>query len=333
MNLSVTDIYIFGLCFVVFTALTVLLAVLIVTMLRYYVRLVRLGAEDEKIRQEYDNRHKHSKFLNALGNIINILVFVVLLTAFGCSVAVKICERNNCNAIDTGALRVVRSNSMSKAYEKNEYLFENGLEGDAEHFSLFDIIYTESMPPEKELKLYDVVVYQMDEYWIIHRIVKIEEPNEKHPDETYYYFRGDYNNMTDPKPVTYSQMRGIWHGQKVEQVGSFVLFMRSPAGILCIILMMFAVFVVPFVIKKIENERKERYRMLTGVDLFEEEKLARKKVRYTHPDMTTYYNRPGSLYSNPGHSPYAGGMHYTQPRDHHVNINVKKQQSNTTLKK
>lgn len=307
MNLSVTELYVFGVCFVVFAALTILLVTLITMVLRSHIRLVDLGAEDEKICKEYDNRHKQSKFLNIIGFLINLIVCILLLLAFGASVAINVCERKNCTSAENGVVRVIRSNSMAKAYEKNEYLFKNGLDDEKNNFRLFDLVYTDPIPAEEDLRLYDVVVYDIDGIQIIHRIVKIEEPNEKHPQERYFYLQGDNNPYGDPKPVTYSQMRGIWNGQKVGQVGSFILFLQSPAGALCVLLMMISVFVVPIVTGKLEKVRKERYQAITGIDLFEEERQMRYSKQLRVPvgragSMTTHYNRPGSPYSDPARS-------------------------------
>ena len=312
MNFSPTELYIFCLCAVVFTLLTVLLTALIVTLLRYYLRLVRLGSEDERIRKEYDNRHCQSKLLNALGFIINFTICIVLVAAFAFSLSVRICEKENCTAAKTGIIRVVRSNSMAKAYEKNEYLFENNLDGKENNFNTFDIIYTDALPAEEDLKLYDVVVYDLDGYLIIHRIIKIEEPNEEHPDERYYYLRGDNNIFADSKPVTYDQMRGIWNGQKVENVGSFILFMQSPAGYLCILLMLFVVIALPIVTKIVENERSERYQTLTGVDVKNERKYRREER--VNIRMDTYYNRPDSPYSGSKVSINRSGNPYDSTR-------------------
>jgi len=307
MNFSVTELYIFGLCFVVFTALTILLTVLITVVLRSHIRLVRLGAEDENICKEYDNRHKQSKFLNVIGFLINFVVCIILIVAFSASVIINIREHKESTSVKTGVVRVIKSNSMAVAYEKNKYLFENGLDDKKNNFRLFDLIYTDPIPAEEDLKLYDVVVYDLNEIQIIHRIVKIEEPNEKHPNERYFYLQGDNNSYTDPKPVTYDQMRGIWNGQKVGQVGSLILFLQSPAGALCVLLMMISVFVVPIVTGKLEKVRKERYQAITGIDFFEEERQMRYSKQLRVPvgragSMTTHYNRPGSPYSDPARS-------------------------------
>ena len=49
-------------------------------------------------------------------------------------------------------------------------------------------------------------------------------------------------------------MRSIYQGQRVPYVGSFVYFMQSPAGILCYLLILFAVISVPIVEKKLKKE-------------------------------------------------------------------------------
>ncbi|MBQ7335802.1 MAG: hypothetical protein IJW92_04960 [Clostridia bacterium] len=261
MSFSSLDLYILCLCLVVFVSLTALFVVLITSLVRFYLRLVRLGAEDDNIKSEYQRVRKKNPFLNALGFILTCVACCVLCIGFLFSLVITFGENNQDAQIST--LRVVRSNSMSVRYEKNEYLFENNLE---DQFRMFDLILTAGMPAEDELELYDVVVYERDEMLIIHRIVKIEEPNEKHPDERYYYLQGDANAGIDNKPVTYGQMRGIWNGFCIPNVGSFIMFMQSPAGFLCILLMLFAAITTPIVERKLENEKKARYTDLTGLN-------------------------------------------------------------------
>lgn len=304
------EIYIFCLCAVVFTALTVLLTWLIAAYVRYYLRSVRLGGEDISIRKEFESEQEQNPGLNALGTILNVIICVVLIVVFAFSVSVSIDEKRNDTAARSGVLRVVKTNSMAKAYEKNEYLFQNGLEEEKYRFNTFDLIYTDVLPKEGDLKLYDVVVYDLDGYLVIHRIVKIEEPNEKHPDEYYYYFRGDNNVVSDPKPVKYSQMRGIWRGEKIPNVGSFVLFMQSPAGFLCILLMLFVVIALPIVTKKVDKAHAARYQVILENDANEQHRAAMKeRDRKRMEAMQTYYNRQGAYYTEP----YPGGYSAETP--------------------
>ena len=74
----------------------------------------------------------------------------------------------------------------------------------------------------------------------------------------------DANSYNDSFPVKYSQMVGIYTGDKVENVGSFVVFLQSPAGWLCIIFVIFMTFFIPLVDDKIQEEKDKRYRLITG---------------------------------------------------------------------
>ncbi len=140
---------------------------------------------------------------------------------------------------------------MSKKNERNEYLFTNNLNN---QFNTFDLIVTHPLPDEFDLKLYDVVVYKFDDMSIIHRIVDIEEPNNKHPGHRLFILQGDAISSPDREPVTYEQMRGIYFDERIPFIGSFVFFMRSPAGWLCILLILLTIISTPIVEKKIYRE-------------------------------------------------------------------------------
>ena len=62
--------------------------------------------------------------------------------------------------------------------------------------------------------------------------------------------------------MTYEQMRGIYEGERVPFVGSFILFMQSPAGWLCILLVVLAIITTPIVEKKMEREKLERLEIM-----------------------------------------------------------------------
>ena len=57
-------------------------------------------------------------------------------------------------------------------------------------------------------------------------------------------------------------MEGIYTGDRVQHVGSFVLFLQSPAGWLCIIFVIFMVFFIPMVEKKLQVIKDKRYYLL-----------------------------------------------------------------------
>ena len=242
------DIYVFILCLVVFILIAGLATYMIVEICKLNIKTIRHGAEDEKIKKEYFSTQRKNKN-KSIDFILSMLLCVILCVVFAFSLYVNLSENSVSENIPT--MRVVRSGSMSKKHEKNKYLTFNDLN---DQFDAFDIILTYKTPAEEDLKLYDIVVYETNGQYVVHRIVGIEEPTEeKHPGERWFLCQGDANEVSDRFPIKYEQIKGIYKGQRVPFVGSFVLFMQSPAGWLCIILVVFAMIVTPIIEKKIEK--------------------------------------------------------------------------------
>jgi hypothetical protein len=130
---------------------------------------------------------------------------------------------------------------------------------------VYDLLFTYKAPAEEELELYDIVVYEVDGNMVLHRIIGIEEPNEYHPDKRYFLCQGDALERADRFPVRYSQIHGIYRGERIPFVGSFLLFMQSPAGWLCVLLVLFVMIATPIIEKKILAEQKKRLSAL-GVE-------------------------------------------------------------------
>ena len=247
------EIYVFLLCFIVFSVLTILFTALVCYSARLLVRMIRSGTEDKRILAEYQKNWRKEKGTSVVAKFFTAVFCVVVFFLFAVSVYLKIFEEKVTGKYPV--FRVVYSGSMSEKYEKNKYLFENDLN---DQFDRFDLILTHALPDEFDLELYDVVVYQTKDALIIHRIVAIEEPNEKHPDHRLFSFQGDAVNGRDRYAVTYDQMRGIYRGERVPFVGSFVAFMQSPAGYLCVLLIVFGIVAIPLMEKKIEKEKWKR---------------------------------------------------------------------------
>ena len=144
---------------------------------------------------------------------------------------------------------------MASKFQNNTYLFEHGLNDQVE---VYDLLLTYGIPPEDELALYDIVIYEIDGKMVLHRIIGIEEPNEAHPNARHFLLQGDALERPDRFPVLYEQMRGIYRGERIAFVGSFILFMQSPAGWLCILLVIFALVSTPILEKKIRAEENKR---------------------------------------------------------------------------
>lgn len=220
------ELYSLVLCIVVLISLSAIFVAFLRISVGYYLKLVRGGEEDEALLKEEQNRKKGPSFWDGVNTVASAIVCVALVAAFLFSMAVQFAEDKHPLGIPT--LTVVKSSSMSYKDEKNKYLFENDLNN---QFDTFDLLLVHAMPDEFDLQLYDVVVYEAkDGTMIIHRIVGIEEPNAEHPDCRHFKFQGDAVTSNDRYPVLYSQMRGIYRGNRLPFAGSFILFMQSPAG-------------------------------------------------------------------------------------------------------
>ena len=253
--MSKGEIYTLILCFTVFFTLTIFFIYLFCHIFKLNKRVIKSGIDDEKIEADYVKRLEKKECLAC--KIINIATSVILILAtsafFISSVVVRFREDYVVTNIPTAV--VCRSDSMAEKHEDNVYLFENNLNN---QFRTFDMLLIHQLPKEEELKLFDIVVYQRKDVLVIHRIIGIEEPNEKHPNERHFVLKGDANKDIDIFPVLYSQMKGIYKGDKIDFIGSFVLFAQSPAGYLCIFLIIAVCFIIPVVDKKVIDEENKR---------------------------------------------------------------------------
>ena len=263
------DLYVFMLCFIVFAMFTSLFTFVIALITKQRLKLIEHGLEDEAIIKEQQKKAR-TNIGSIIATVIALILCAALIASFLFSLYMDMTQSKAPNGIPS--LKVVKSASMATANEKNKYLAENGLN---DQIQTFDIIVTHHLPAEKDLKLYDIVVYEMDGTYIVHRIVAIEEPNKNHPDCRHFLLQGDAVTRADQFPVLYSQMQGIYKGERIPFVGSFVLFMQSPAGWLCIVLVLFAMIATPVLERKLNKAAKERLQVIGYFDTeAEEEKLS-----------------------------------------------------------
>ena len=249
------DKYIIVVCLIVFIALTAMFAVLITSIIKMRLKVIKGGlADSEILKQEQQvNKAKHTHAARSIANeILSIFFCALMLLVFGLSIGTRIASSNKVG--DTPIVKVVKSGSMATVYEKNEYIVKNNL---TNQIKRYDLITLFKLPEENDLKVYDVVMYETNGICVIHRIVAIEEPDEKHS-ERYFLLQGDANQYPDKFPVKYSQMLGIYKNNRVPYVGSFVDFMQSPVGYLCILLIIFSCVISPIADKKLDKAIEER---------------------------------------------------------------------------
>ena len=256
------DFYVFILCLIVAGLMIGLASFMVTRIYKLTVRSIKHGLDDEQIKKEYLRTQGKSKKNKGLDFILSLFLCIILCVVFAFSLYVNLSDESFSDTVPT--IRVVKSDSMSKKHERNVYLAQNDLN---DQFFTFDIILTYKIPDEEDLELYDIVVYESDGTFIVHRIVGIEEPTEdNHPGERWFVCQGDANGVSDRFPVKYEYMRGIYRGERLPFVGSFVLFMQSPAGWLCVFLVVAAFFIIPFVDKKIWNAILQRLREIGFID-------------------------------------------------------------------
>ena len=250
------EIYTLIVCLLVYVLLAGLGTYVVIIVTKLTLKLIRSGANDEDIIAEYE-KYKDKKKNCALDCISSIFLCVVFSVAFIFS-AYAGCTQNTYFE-DLPTFKVVQSSSMSTKNEKNQYLFDNNLDN---QFQTFDLILSYQPPKEEDLKIYDIVIYEIDGIEVIHRIVNIEEPNANHPNERWFLLQGDAISKSDRFPVKYEQIKGIYRNERIPFIGSFISFLQSPAGYMCIILVALAIIATPILDKKLNEEKKKRLLLL-----------------------------------------------------------------------
>jgi len=253
------EIYLLVVSLVVIIGLTVFFSFLIGYIYVLTTRLIAIGYWDHELVHDQPFRRRFVLF-GTVGKIISTVVCIALAIMVAFSVAMGVTENDLTKNL--ASLKVVKSESMSKAHKDNDYIENHNLN---DQFQMFDLIVTHPLPAEEDIELYDIIVYERDGDLIIHRVVYIDEPDDS-SDSRLFYFRGDAVKDNDDTPVEYDQMRGIYRGKRIPFVGSFILFMQSPAGIICLILAIVGMFIMPIIDQRIEDVRDHRYRLLaTGL--------------------------------------------------------------------
>ncbi len=246
---------------VVFFLLTTVSILVVSTIYKQTLKLIKCGAEDDNLIKEYQKvKTKKQKISKVLDLILTLVFSILLFISFAFSMILVSLEKSYFDNLPT--LQVVKSSSMATKNSYNTYLFRNKIDN---QIQAFDLIITTKAPKEEDLKKYDIVVYEIDGQLVIHRIIEIEEPNSKHPNERWFLLRGDANGYNDEFPVKYEQIKGIYSNKRIPFIGSFILFMQSPAGWFCIALVIVAMIFTPILKKGVDRETQQRLIALSVV--------------------------------------------------------------------
>lgn len=251
------DIYILCLCFIVFTLLTVLFTVMLTYIVKLLIKSINNGLEDEQIITKYKKEAKVSSRKKLFKRLVR--TFLLLIVVVLCSVSLWFRFVGASSIVNIPTPNVVLSSSMSFKHQDNKYLEHNNLNN---QFEMFDLVFTHQLPDEFEIKQYDIVVYEHEGKQIIHRIIDIEEPNAAHPGHRLFTLRGDAVRFSDCNPVLYEDMKGIYYGENIPYIGSFFAFLQSPAGFLCILLVILSLIATPIAEKKLQTAALERLKTI-----------------------------------------------------------------------
>lgn len=242
---------------IVVVVLLILLIVgyLYLSLYKYKLQAIEAGLEDELIKKEYkQNSGKFSKIADIISVIITLVIFSFFIASVYADKTGNFFKINGFNS-----LQVVASGSMSYKKESNTYLEENNLNN---QFDTYDIIGISPLESEKNLSLYDVIIYKYNDKLIAHRIIDvIEEEN-----TIKYILRGDANNSNDAKPVTYEQVVGKYNGFRIPAMGIFVIFLQSALGYVAMGLVLILEFVTPYFEKKVDKAIKARLKTIGYIE-------------------------------------------------------------------
>lgn len=264
------EVYTFLICLFIGILLATVLTLLLVNLYKTTRKLIVLGGQDQEIIKDKKKELKLKKGSATRTLVIESIISGVLAAlCFGAFIAALVSSPMDINSPVKGEVaQVVKSSSMSYKNEENTYLEENNLNN---QFDTFDLVIISTLPAEEDLKLYDIVVYESNGVLVIHRIVEIEEPNQYHPDCRYFRTQGDAIDSHDKFPVLYSQMRGIYTGKRVPFIGSFILFLQSYPGYLCIGLIIASCICIPIFENRLDKLKDERFKYLLENDLVPED--------------------------------------------------------------
>ena len=242
-----------------------------------YTLLIKVGAKDSEIKKEYaDKKHKtatpKSKALNIINLIILSLIWIALL-AIVCSTLFITFTQDNMVG-DIPMLKTVESGSMSKKHEYNTYLEENNLN---DQFDTSDLVLIHKTPDIKDIELYDIILYKINDDLVLHRVIYIEYDAMDPELPLNFLTQGDNVETFDEEPVMYEQIRGVYKGEKIHNLGYFVRFMRSSAGYICLILVAIVTIFLPIIEHKLDKTKEARLKECGFINTPDEEQKDKDK--------------------------------------------------------
>ena len=234
---------------------------------------------DEVIYERQEHIKRRRKINSVIRNVIFYLTLVIIIPLFIFSLINRF--QHNVTMIGNKTIMVVASGSMSEKNKANPYLITNDLHSKLNYqFQTYDIIVLEKVEKASDLSRYDVIAFVNDDgINVIHRIKEIENGK--------YETRGDANDASDKYHPTFDDIIGRYTGKKINGLGMFIMFLQSYAGIITIVSLIYCLFMIDHLSRKINQAQENRSKQLAeAIDYSGEVELKALKAEYVE---TIYY--------------------------------------------
>ena len=182
---------------------------------------------------KYDNNSikKRIEIQNKLKKVLYIVLIIFIYNL----IVISISSLNNNQDLEIFGQKyyIISTNSMFPAINK------------------YDVVVCKNVK-QNELKVGDVITYQINDEVITHRISRIEEQ-----DQTYYYTKGDNNTEEDKKKITFNDIKGK-EIYVIPKFGKVIKIISNKITLLCIILVILIVFLIQISRdEKLDNRREK----------------------------------------------------------------------------
>ena len=282
----------------VVTALCVISFSIVFTVLfrRYYLHNiadVKAGKEDielldNAVAEEKAKKNKNRKIRKFVFKILGWVFLGAVALFFGVAMYGRF--TNNTMLMGNRSLIVIASGSMSKRNEANTYLDYYNLNN---QFNTYDVIGISKYEKQSDIQLYDVVAFKNSEgTTIVHRIIDIKIIG----DELRYDTRGDSNSASDngtqyTNYLEFKNIIGKYNNFRLKNVGIFVIFLQSNAGIVTVLAVVYCLFMFDHYNSKYEMEVEKRTTMLVELLKFNLQEERKDEIITSYLEQLTFQGK------------------------------------------
>lgn len=213
-----------------------------------------------------DTYYKRKK-RKEVGNIIsNSIVGIFLVALIGFFVWATVMKSNDqITYFGDKTYLVVQTSSMASINDNNKYLKDGSIDSKDKmntRISQYAFIGIDKFKSEDQIKVYDIVVFRMDDKIIVHRVYSISM-GEKDGHKL-FTFRGDANpaSMSGEINVTSDRIVGVFDGYQNQILGSIVIYIQSGTGLISVFAIAIVLMVYIFYYDRIDLRLTERYEAL-----------------------------------------------------------------------